>query len=76
MRPRQFCCTTSVELLDKEGWFRAINIVLDTGFTGDLLLPLDMIGDLEVSEAVGTEATLADGRDIRLRSWRGTAPLA
>jgi hypothetical protein len=32
-----------------------------------------MIGDLEVSEAVGTEATLADGRDIRLRSWRGTA---
>lgn len=62
-----------VELRDKEGMFRGIDVVLDTGFTGDLLLPLDAIGQLEVSEAVDTEATLADGRDVMLPSWLGTA---
>ena len=47
--------------------------MLDTGFTGDLILPSDMIGQLEVSEAVETEGTLANGQDILMRSWRGTA---
>ena len=62
-----------VELLDTRGWFNATDIVLDTGFTGDLLLPLDLIERLEVIEGVEMEATLANGRDVKFRSWLGTA---
>ena len=64
---------TAVELLDKEGLFRAIDVVLDTGFTGDLLLTSDVIEQLEVSEAVEAEAILDDGQDVMLSSWRGRA---
>lgn len=46
-----------------------IEIWVDTGFTGDLVLPLSLIEELKLERNAMVRAILADGRDSRLRSY-------
>ena len=63
----------AVEMLGRDGWFRPVDFVLDTGFGGDLLLAPDTLQQLEVIEDNQIDGALATGQSIMLRSWRGTA---
>ena len=62
-----------VELLGRDEWFSPIEFVLDTGFGGDLLLPVDIIQQLEVTESIEIDGALATGHRTKLKSWSGTA---
>ena len=63
----------AIEMLARDGMFQPIEVVLDTGFTGYLLLPPDTIQRLEVIAGTEIETRLANGQEVRLDSWRGTA---
>lgn len=59
-------------MLGRDDRFQPVEVVLDTGFGGDLLLQPDILQQLAVSEHDQVEAKLANGQDIKLDSWRGT----
>ena len=58
-----------VEVMDRDGWFQPLEFVMDTGFTGDLLLSADAIQRLHVAPHIEINASLADGQDVKLSSW-------
>ena len=60
----------AVEALARDGWFQPLEFVLDTGFTGDLLLPANAIQRLQVVPHNEINASLADGQDVQLRGWQ------
>ena len=62
----------AVEALDRDGWFQPLEFVLDTGFTGDLLLSADAIQRLAVVPHNEINAALADGQGVQLRGWLGS----
>ena len=61
----------TLEMLGRSGLFQPVDVVLDTGFTGDILLPPDTIQNLEVSRSPAINARLASGQEILLTCWRG-----
>ena len=61
----------TLEMLGRSGLFQPVEVVLDTGFTGDILLPPDTIQNLEVSRSPAINARLASGQEILLPCWRG-----
>ena len=63
----------AVEMRGRSGQFQPVEVILDTGFTGDILLPPDIIQNLEVGKSIEIDARLASGQEILLPSWRGTA---
>lgn len=46
-----------------------ISVWIDTGFTGDLVLPRSFIENLELSQSSNTDATLADGSNVTLPTY-------
>ena len=46
-----------------------VSVWVDTGFTGDLVLPKDQIKRLGLRESVVIQTTLADGREAELESF-------
>ena len=62
----------TVEFMDGGGQIHAVEVVLDTGFTGALTLPPDLIRPLGLTLVGGRIASLANGELVRLNSWRGT----
>ena len=46
-----------------------IEVWIDTGFTGDLLLPRSQIQQLGLNESVMVKAVLADGRKSRMLTY-------
>lgn len=47
-----------------------INAWIDTGFTGDLVLPQQIIDDLELPTTGAVKAVLADGSIVALQRYR------
>ena len=60
-----------IEMLGRNGQFQPIEVVLDTGFGGNILLPPSIIQGLEVIWSAEVDARLASGQEIQLPSWRG-----
>jgi clan AA aspartic protease len=46
---------------------REIQVWIDTGFNGELVLPHQLIDDLALSQSGTIKATLADGSEVALR---------
>lgn len=63
----------TLDLLSLDGRFQSVEAILDTGFTGDLLLPPDIMRQLDLLPGMEIDGQLADGQEIRLHSWRGVA---
>ena len=49
--------------------FRAIEVWVDTGFTGDLVLPQTTIDELNLDHSGSVDAILADGSQIELKTY-------
>lgn len=52
-----------------DGSATQINVWVDTGFTGDLVLPRDQINRLGLQESAVIQSTLADGREAEIESF-------
>jgi clan AA aspartic protease len=50
----------------------AVDAVVDTGFNGDLILPIEMVLELELSPQGYQRATLGDGTISQFRVYAGT----
>lgn len=46
-----------------------IEVWIDTGFTGDLVLPQFMIDEWQLAQSGSVDAILADGSQIELRTY-------
>ena len=62
----------AVEVLGRDGWFQPFEFVMDTGFTGDLLLSADVIQRLAAVPYDEINAALADGQGVKLSGWLGS----
>ena len=60
-----------VEIRDEGGRVQSVDAVVDTGFTGYLILPYEMIGGMTLRQGPQTHVTLAAGVRGRLNTWRG-----
>ena len=58
-----------VEAMNVDGQFQSIETVLDTGFSGFLTLPTDLIRRLELEPEGVRLAQLANGEIARMDSW-------
>ena len=54
------------------GQTREVDAVIDTGFTGNLTLPLTIVRELELPATPRVRTTLADGRRVRFRAYTVT----
>jgi clan AA aspartic protease len=54
------------------GQERQVEAVIDTGFTGFLTLPVELITDLALSFAGTTQATLGDGSEVHMDAFEAT----
>ncbi len=50
----------------------AVDAVVDTGFNGDLILPIEMVLELDLSPQGYQKATLGDGTISQFRVYTGT----
>jgi clan AA aspartic protease len=50
----------------------AVDAVVDTGFNGDLILPIEMVLELDLSPQGYQKATLGDGTISQFRVYAGT----
>ena len=62
-----------VEIRDEDGRVQSVDAVVDTGFTGYLILPSEIIGGMALRQGPQTHVTLAVGVRGRLNTWRGYA---
>lgn len=63
----------TIELLSADGQFQPFEFILDTGFTGDLSLPLQTLRQLVALPEVGLPVEFADGSRIIATTWQATA---
>ena len=62
-----------VALVDGNGYRWRQEVVIDTGFNGDLTLPTELIGQLALILVGQTMMTLADGQTIEANQYQATA---
>ncbi len=60
-----------LEMSNGSGRFRPVVFVVDTGFDGELTLPLEMIGQLGLAPVSSTMVTLATGTRELVNTWAG-----
>ena len=60
-----------LEIRGKDGRFQTVTTVLDTGFSGYLTLPSEVIARLEVESDPQTDVTLAGGVRAKWNAWIG-----
>ena len=60
-----------VEVAGRDGQIHSLAAVLDTGFTGYLTLPPELIRRLDLELELQTDVTLATGVRERLDTWNG-----
>lgn len=63
----------SVDLIDDNGYRWRREVVIDTGFSGDLTLPAEFIHELGLTLAGQVDATLADGQTVETNQYMATA---
>ena len=68
---RNLQARVTVEVMDRSGQFESIGAVLDTGFTGALTLPRNLIQLLRMTTAGERTASLANGEIVNLNCWHG-----
>lgn len=61
-----------VFLQGPQGREREAEVLVDTGFSGALLLPLDLIAELRLPSVGSLPAVLGDGSTSRLKLYKGT----
>lgn len=61
----------TLETGNGSGRFRPVVFVVDTGFDGELTLPLEMIGQLGLTQVSSTMVTLATGARELVNTWAG-----
>ena len=59
----------SISIAGANWTFQALEVVVDTGFTGALALPEPIIRSLGLESYVRRDVTLADGRTIRTAAY-------
>lgn len=62
----------TVEILDSNGQSHPVEVVLDTGFNGDLALPATIIRQLGLLEDIRRPAVTATGDRVILMTFRAT----
>ena len=62
----------TIEIMGADGQFQSIEFVVDTGFTGILTLPQNVIQRLGLTYDGRRNAFLANGDPVTLNGWRGT----
>ena len=60
-----------IEVSDRNGVFLPLEIVLDTGFNGDLALPREIIQNLGLTYRGQTSWTLATGEEATMSNYDG-----
>ena len=55
----------TIDIAGDDRLFRSVEAIIDTGFTGALLLPESAVHELGLRSARAERVTLADGRSIR-----------
>ena len=61
-----------IAIVDNRGYRWRWEVVVDTGFNGDLTLPAEFIQQLGVSLVGEADATLADGQTVKSKYYRTT----
>lgn len=61
----------AVEILTSDGWYLSVEVVLDTGFSGELTLPSSVIRQMDLISLGNRYAHLATGEEVKLPAWRG-----
>ena len=68
----------TVDILDYRGAALPTEVVIDTGFTGSMALPSDIISDLQLQRTRHRRVSLADGNPVTVPTyaamiiWHGT----
>ena len=62
----------TVEILDSNGQIKPVEVLLDTGFDGQLSLPVFVVRQLNLGRGVLRFGELADGTNIQFMSYRAT----
>ena len=61
-----------LSLRGPEGQGRQVKAVIDTGYSGALTLPPELVAELELPHVFSSKATLADGTEVSFRVHRVT----
>ena len=67
--------TVPVDLIANNGEVHTVDMVLDSGFNGDLSLPVEFIRRLGFQYYDDIELKLADGEVVEFRVWEGRVNL-
>ena len=59
----------SIDIAGANPLFQAVEVVVDTGFTGSLALPQSAVRELGLENAGRRQVTLADGRTIEAQAY-------
>ncbi len=63
----------AVDIIDHNGFRWRREVIVDTGFSGDLTLPAEFIHQLGLTLAGQVDATLADGQTVETNQYQATA---
>ena len=58
-------------MIDNQGSLHPVDVVVDTGFNGNLTLPLEIIGELDLEPDIQISVTLATGAQEEVNTWNG-----
>lgn len=60
-----------LEMIDNRGHLHPVEVVVDTGFNGNLTLPLEIIDGLDLESDLQAPITLATGVQEEVSTWNG-----
>ena len=60
-----------IEIPAADGRYLSVDVVLDTGFSGELTLPASVVRQLDLTSMGNRYAHLATGEEVELPAWRG-----
>ena len=58
-------------MIDNRGHLHPVDMVVDTGFNGNITLPLEIIRELDLKSDLETSITLATGVQEEVNTWNG-----
>ena len=63
----------TIEMMCRDGLILPVEVVMDTGFSEDLVLPSEVIHQLGLTPHGDLDMVLADGQRTTFSTWSGTA---